>query len=77
MIPRRILRANSKGQDYVFVLAKPEGENKFVATQRFVQLGKTKNEMIEITKGVSEGDLLIDEGVGFLEPNQKVKRIEQ
>jgi len=77
MIPRRILRANSKGQNYVFVLAKPEGENKFVAIQRFVQLGKTKNEMIEITKGVSEGDLLIDEGVGFLEPNQKVKRIEQ
>jgi hypothetical protein len=32
--------------------------------------------MIEITKGISEGELLIDEGVGLLEPNQKVKRIE-
>jgi hypothetical protein len=33
--------------------------------------------MIEITQGISQGDLLIDEGVSLLEPNQKVKRIEQ
>jgi hypothetical protein len=39
-------------------------------------LGKTKNEMIEIIKGVSKGNLLIDEGVSLPEPNQKVKRIE-
>ena len=76
MIPRRIVRSNAQGQNYVFVLANPEEENQFVASQQFVVLGKTKNEMIEITKGISEGDLLIDEGVGLLEPNQKVKRIE-
>ena len=76
MIPRRIVRSNAQGQNYVFVLANPEEENQFVASQQFVELGKTKNEMIEITKGISEGDLLIDEGVGLLEPNQKVKRIE-
>ena len=76
MVPRRIIRANALDQNYVFVLSNPEGDNKFIATQQFVQLGKTKNEMIEITEGVSEGDLLIDEGVSLLEPNQKVKRIE-
>ena len=76
MIPRRIVRSNAQGQNYVFVLANPEEENQFVASQQFVELGKTKNEMIEITKGISEGELLIDEGVGLLEPNQKVKRIE-
>jgi RND family efflux transporter MFP subunit len=76
MIPRRIVRSNAQGQNYVFVLANPEEENQFVASQQFVEMGKTKNEMIEITKGISEGELLIDEGVGLLEPNQKVKRIE-
>ena len=76
MVPRRIIRSNAQGQHYIFVLANPEGENLFVASQQFIELGKTKNEMIEITKGVAEGDLLIDEGVSLLEPNQKVKRIE-
>jgi RND family efflux transporter MFP subunit len=76
MVPRRAVRSNSQGQNYVFILSNPEGENKFIASKQFVQLGKTKNEMIEIIKGVSKGDLLIDEGVSLLEPNQKVKRIE-
>jgi RND family efflux transporter MFP subunit len=76
MVPRRAVRSNSQGQNYVFILSNPEGENKFIASKQFVQLGKTKNEMIEIIKGVSKGNLLIDEGVSLLEPNQKVKRIE-
>jgi hypothetical protein len=40
-------------------------------------LGKSKNEQIEITKGVAAGELLIDEGVSLLEANQKVKRLVQ
>lgn len=76
MIPKRTIRSNSEGQNYVFILSNPEGENKFIASQQFVQLGKSKNEMIEIIEGISEGDLVIDEGVSLLEPNQKVKRIE-
>ena len=76
MVPKRTIRSNSGGQKYVFILSNPEGENKFIALQQFVQLGKSKNEMIEIIEGVSEGDLVIDEGVSLLEPNQKVKRIE-
>ena len=76
MVPKRTIRSNSEGQNYVFILSNPERENKFIASQQFVQLGKSKNEMIEIIEGVSEGDLVIDEGVSLLEPNQKVKRIE-
>ena len=76
MVPKRTIRSNSEGQNYVFILSNPEGENKFIASQQFVQLGKSKNEMIEIIEGVSDGDLVIDEGVSLLEPNQKVKRIE-
>ncbi|MGB0600744.1 MAG: efflux RND transporter periplasmic adaptor subunit [Flavobacteriaceae bacterium] len=77
MVPRRILRQNAEGVYFVFALSNSEGENSYAAEQRFVELGKSKNEMIEITQGISQGDLLIDEGVSLLEPNQKVKRIEQ
>ena len=77
MVPRKILRQNAEGEYFVFALSNSEGENRYAAEQRFVELGKSKNEMIEIIQGISQGDLLIDEGVSLLEPNQKVKRIEQ
>ncbi|MDA0984227.1 MAG: efflux RND transporter periplasmic adaptor subunit [Bacteroidetes bacterium] len=77
LVPLRTIRENAKGENYVFVLTDPEGDNNYIAKQRFVTLGKTKNEMIEITEGISENDLLVDEGVGLLVPDQKVKRIEQ
>jgi len=77
MVPRRILRQNAEGEYFVFALSNSEGENRYAAEQRFIELGRSKNEMIEITQGISQGDLLIDEGVSLLEPNQKVKRIEQ
>lgn len=77
MVPMRVLRENANGKNYVFVLTDSEGENKYIATQRFVNLGKTQNEMIEVTEGISLGDLVVDEGVGMLIANQKVERIEQ
>ena len=77
LVPLRTIRENAEGENYVFVLTGPEGDNNYIAKQRFVTLGKTKNEMIEITEGISENDLLVDEGVGLLVPDQKVKRIEQ
>ena len=77
LVPLRTIRENTEGENYVFVLTDPKGDNNYIAKQRFVTLGKTKNEMIEITEGISENDLLVDEGVGLLVPDQKVKRIEQ
>ena len=77
LVPLRTIRENAEGENYVFVLTGPEGDNNYIAKQRFVTLGKTKNEMIEITEGISENDLLVDEGVGLPVPDQKVKRIEQ
>ena len=53
MVPMRVLRENANGKNYVFVLTDSEGENKYIATQRFVNLGKTQNEMIEVTEGIS------------------------
>ena len=77
MIPFRVIRENAKGDSFVFILTGLEQDNEYSTEQRFVTLGMSKNELVEITKGVNTGDLIVDEGVSLLVPGQKVKRIEQ
>ena len=43
--------------------------------KRNVKLGKSKNEIVEILKGITVGELIVDDGVNLLVDNQKVKRI--
>lgn len=74
MIPRRMIRENAEGAYFVFALVNPEEENGYTAAQRFVKLGESKGDLIEITAGIAVGDLLIDEGVSQIESDQKVKR---
>ena len=77
MIPFRVIRENAKGDSFVFILKVAEQENEYITEQRFVSLGMSKNELVEITKGVNKEDLIVDEGVSLLVTGQKVKRIEQ
>jgi len=77
MIPFRVLRKNAKGNSFVFILTGQEENNGYIAEQRFVTLGMSKDELVEITKGVNTEDLIVDEGVSLLVTGQKVKRIEQ
>ena len=77
MIPFRVIRENAKGDSFVFILKEAEQENEYITEQRFVSLGMSKNELVEITKGVNTEDLIADEGVSLLVTGQKVKRIEQ
>ncbi|MGB2514136.1 MAG: efflux RND transporter periplasmic adaptor subunit [Flavobacteriaceae bacterium] len=76
MIPRRIIRENAEGAYFVFALVNPEDEKGYTAAQRFVKIGKSIGELIEITAGIAANDLLIDEGVSQVESDQKVKRFE-
>ena len=76
MIPRRIIRENAEGAYFVFALVNPEDKKGYTAAQRFVKLGKSKGDLIEITAGIAVNDLLIDEGVSQIESDQKVKRFE-
>ena len=75
MIALRVVREDAKNQPYVFVLSKPEKDNGFTTEQRMVTLGKSKEEMVEITEGLTIGELVVEEGVSLLVANQKVKRI--
>ena len=77
MIPFRVIRENAKGDSFVFILTGQEQVNEYITEQRFVTLGMSKNELVEITKGLNTEDLIVDEGVSLLVTGQKVKRIEQ
>jgi len=74
-IPLRVLREDSNGQVYVFVLIQPEEKDGYTTEKRNVKLGKSKNEIVEILKGITVGELIVDDGVNLLVDNQKVKRI--
>ena len=75
MVPLRVIRENASGSTYVFVLTQPEPDNGYTTEKRIVELGKSKQELIEVLKGLSPGDLIVDEGVSTLVEDQKVKRI--
>jgi RND family efflux transporter MFP subunit len=75
MVPLRVIRENASGSTYVFVLIQPEPDNGYTTEKRIVELGKSKQELIEVLTGLSPGDLIVDEGVSTLVEDQKVKRI--
>ena len=75
MVPLRVIRENASGSTYVFVLTQPEPDNGYTTEKRIVELGKSKQELIEVLTGLSPGDLIVDEGVSTLVEDQKVKRI--
>ena len=72
---RQVLREDSNGQVYVFVLIQPDEKDGYTTEKRSVKLGKSKNEIVEILKGITVGELIVDDGVNLLVDNQKVKRI--
>ena len=59
----------------MFVLIQPEENDGYTTEKRNVKLGKSKNEIVEILKGITVGELIVDDGVNLLVNNQKVKRI--
>ncbi len=73
LIPLRILKEDSKGNFYVFKLIKTEKENVFISKKVFIDVGKDNGNKIEIINGLSDGDIIINEGGERIQDGQKVK----
>ncbi|MEE3035119.1 MAG: efflux RND transporter periplasmic adaptor subunit [Bacteroidota bacterium] len=73
LIPLRILKEDSKGNFYVFKLIKTEKENVFISKKVFIDIGKDNGNKIEIINGLSDGDIIINEGGERIQDGQKVK----
>ncbi len=71
LIPQSIISENAAGDQYVYRVEK--NNNKNIAKQTIVTTGKTQGDVIEILKGVSTGDLLIQAGARSVKDGQEIK----
>ena len=69
-IAKRHYRAEKEAK---FVFKAVEG----VAVKTYIQGGKENNDMIEVTDGLREGDLIIAEGIDKMSDGQKIKIISE
>ncbi len=72
-IPQSIISENADGEQYVYVAAKLEGNDKAVVKRNVIITGKTQGSMVEILSGVSDGDQLVKEGARSVKDGQNVQ----
>lgn len=64
-LPQTAISYNPYG-DYVYILKDEkkdkDGKSIFVANQKFVTLGKTRGDQVQILKGLTKGDLIVTSG---------------
>jgi len=72
LIPQSVISENAKGEQYVFILEKMEGE-KATARQVIIETGKTQGDVIEVISGLEDSDKIIDEGARSVKDGQTVR----
>lgn len=70
MVPQSVVSENASNQEYVYIV----NENK--AQQVLVETGRSQGDLIEITKGITPGMQIINEGARFVRDQQLIKIIE-
>ncbi|WP_372920273.1 efflux RND transporter periplasmic adaptor subunit [Salegentibacter sp.] len=73
VIPENAVQKNALGENIVYVLEEPSGENTGIARKKIVETGYVYEGHMEITKGLQPGDTLIVEGAKNLREGQEVK----
>lgn len=73
LLPQSIISENANGQQYVYVVTNTNGNNEAVAKRTYIKTGKIQGDFVEIVEGLSNGDLIIEEGARSVQDGQKVK----
>ena len=76
VVPLRVLREDASGKPYLYKLVTTDKKDIFLTVKSFVEIGNSYNEEIEITTGLSLGDVIVLEGANNVEDNQRVRVIE-
>ena len=74
LIPQSIISENANGQQYIYVI---KNEDNTIAKKIIIQTGKTQGDIIEVLKGISNGDEIISEGARSVRDGQVVKILNQ
>ena len=71
-IPENVVQQNSQGEQLVY-LAEAKNDSVAIAKKVFIETGYTSDAVVEVTKGLQNGDRLILEGSKSLRDQQEVK----
>lgn len=76
VVPLRVLSEDASGNPFLYKLVTTDKKDIFLTVKSFVITGANYNQEIEITQGVSIGDIIVLEGANNVEDNQRVRVIE-
>ena len=74
LIPQNLISENAEGIQYVYVVGSND-KNERIAVQKTIETGKSQGSLVEVLKGISSGDLLIEEGARSVKNEQPIKVI--
>jgi len=72
LIPQSILSENALGDQYIFIATKTGNGDEAIAKKIFVKTGKTQGDLVEITEGISNGDIIVNEGARNVKDGQHI-----
>ena len=76
VIPLRIVREDALGKNFVYVMSEDNKEGVYLTSKQFITLGNKSEDKVEVTEGLSLGDIVILEGAYSVEDSQRVKLID-
>jgi len=75
LLPQSIISENAEGQQYVYVITEKKSNHEAIAKKVIIETGKTQGDVIEVLKGINNGDEIIKEGARNVKHGQTVKII--
>ncbi len=72
LIPQSVLSENAEGEQYIFVTHQSKESAEYIAERVIVTTGKTEGDLVEILKGIKDGDTIIYEGARSVKDGQSV-----
>lgn len=75
LLPQSIISENAEGQQYVYIITNKAKNNEATAKKVIIETGKTQGDVIEVLKGLNNGDEVINEGARNVKDGQSVKII--
>ena len=76
VVPLRVIREDASGRPFIYKLTETDKKDILLTVKIFVETGANNDEEIEITKGLSIGDIIVLEGANNVEDKQRVRVIE-
>ena len=76
VIPLRIVREDALGKNFVYVMSEDNKEGVYLTSKQFITLGNKSEDKVEVTEGLTLGDIVVLEGAYSVEDSQRVKLID-